>query len=126
MIYSVAVKRHFIARHYLIGGDWGSENIEHSHHYGVEVILEGTQLNEHGFLVDIKEIEARIDEIVAKVRDTTLNDLPEFSCVNPSIECLAGVMCGLLSEKINRGISALGIRIFEDDTAWAACRQEIA
>ena len=35
-MYSVAVKREFVAQHFLIGGDWGAENDWHSHHYQVE------------------------------------------------------------------------------------------
>ncbi len=30
-MYSVSVRRNFIAQHYLIGGDWGPENELHSH-----------------------------------------------------------------------------------------------
>jgi 6-pyruvoyltetrahydropterin/6-carboxytetrahydropterin synthase len=32
-MYTVAVRRDFIAQHYLIGGDWGAENELHAHHY---------------------------------------------------------------------------------------------
>ena len=35
-MYTLSVKRDFIARHYLIGGDWGPENFPNSHHRGVE------------------------------------------------------------------------------------------
>ena len=30
-MYTVSVKRDFIARHFLIGGDWGRENEPHAH-----------------------------------------------------------------------------------------------
>ena len=40
-MYAVAVSRDFVAQHFLIGGDWGAENESHSHHYRVEVGLEG-------------------------------------------------------------------------------------
>ena len=43
--YTVAVERDFIARHKLIGGDWGPENELHSHHYRVELALEGSELD---------------------------------------------------------------------------------
>jgi 6-pyruvoyltetrahydropterin/6-carboxytetrahydropterin synthase len=32
-MYTVAVRRDFIAQHYRIGGDWGAENELHAHHY---------------------------------------------------------------------------------------------
>ena len=40
-MYSLAIRRDFVAQHYLIGGDWGAENQKHSHHYQVEVQVEG-------------------------------------------------------------------------------------
>ncbi|MBT7783576.1 MAG: 6-carboxytetrahydropterin synthase, partial [Anaerolineae bacterium] len=56
-MYTVAVKRKFVAQHFLIGGDWGAENFLHSHHYQVELQLEGATLDKHGYLVDIVDIE---------------------------------------------------------------------
>ena len=37
--YTLAVKRDFVARHFLFGADWGAENQLHSHHYQVEVAV---------------------------------------------------------------------------------------
>ena len=48
-MYTLTVKRDFVAQHYLIGGDWGAENEKHSHHYAVELTLEGRELDEHGY-----------------------------------------------------------------------------
>ena len=52
-MYTVSVRRDLIARHYLIGGDWGAENDPHSHPYVIEVRLEAAELDQHGYLVDI-------------------------------------------------------------------------
>ena len=38
-MYQLALTRDFVAQHYLIGGDWGAENLKHSHAYKVEVLL---------------------------------------------------------------------------------------
>ena len=92
LMYILAVKRDFVARHFLVGGDWGAENELHSHHYQVEVQLEGKILDEHGYLVDIVAVEAHLDELVAYYRDQTLNDLPEFAGLNPSIEHFARLL----------------------------------
>ena len=59
-MYRVAVRRDFIAQHYLIGGDWGAENQKHSHHYVLELELGGETLDQHNYLVDIVEIERQI------------------------------------------------------------------
>ena len=124
MMYTLAVKRHFIARHFLVGGDWGQENQLHSHHYQVEVLLEGKVLNQHGFLVDIVALEAHLDELVAYYRDQTLNELPEFAGLNPSIEHFARLLGQELLNRIKDPLHALTAKVWEDDIAWTAYREE--
>ena len=123
MTYQVAVKRNFIARHFLIGGDWGAENELHSHPYSVEARLEGVELDRHGYLVDIVAIEAGLDEIVAYYQDKTLNDLPEFAGLNPSIEHFARIISEAMAAHLaGLGIRALTIVVGENDDAWASYR----
>jgi 6-pyruvoyltetrahydropterin/6-carboxytetrahydropterin synthase len=124
-VYTLAVKRNFVAQHYLIGGDWGPENNWHSHHYQLELILEGQSLDSHGYLVDIVDVERNLEAIVAYYRDKTLNDLPEFAGLNPSIEHFTRIVCGALEGRL-KGIdtlSAIGIKIWENEIAWASYRQ---
>ncbi len=124
-MYTVAVKRDFVAQHFLFGGDWGAENQRHSHHYQVEVRLEGATLDEHGYLVDIVDIETNLEELVAYFRDHTLNELAEFKGINPSIEHFSRIFCRMLSQRIRAGnLSALYVRIWENDIAWASYREE--
>src|SRR5918993_508802 len=52
-MYTLGIKRNFIARHFLVGGDWGAENLPNSHHYVLELQLTGKELDQHGYLVDI-------------------------------------------------------------------------
>jgi 6-pyruvoyltetrahydropterin/6-carboxytetrahydropterin synthase len=125
-IYRVAVRRHFEARHRLVGGDWGSENELHAHHYEVEISLEGARLAEHGYLVDITAIEASLDAILARIAGTTLNDLSEFSGLNPSIERLAEIFCrSALAGMAVPTLSAISVKVFESGSAWASCRREL-
>jgi len=125
-MYTVAVQREFSARHMLIGGDWGPENESHAHHYVVEARLYGKKLDRHGFLLDICEVETHLDKLVEYFRDTTLNDLPEFKGLNPSIENFAHILCRALAIKIDAGaLTGLGIKIWENRAAWAEYREEI-
>jgi 6-pyruvoyltetrahydropterin/6-carboxytetrahydropterin synthase len=123
-LYTLAVRRDFVARHFLVGGDWGPENHLHSHHYVVEVQLEGRDLDQHGYLVDIVALEAHLLELVAYYRDQTLNDLPEFAGLNPSIENLARLMGQDLMGRVKEPIRALTVKIWENDIAWTAYREE--
>jgi 6-pyruvoyltetrahydropterin/6-carboxytetrahydropterin synthase len=120
-MYMVAVRRDFVARHYLIGGDWGAENQEHSHHYVLELELAGQTLDQHGYLVDIVDIEHNLECQVSYYRDHILNDLPEFSGLNPSIEHFARILCEALSGNIRaENISRCTVRLWENNIAWAA------
>ena len=126
MMYRVAVRRNFKARHRLIGGCWGRENELHAHHYEVEVSLEGARLDGHGYLVDIAAIEVSLEAILARIAETTLNDLAEFVGLNPSIERLAEIFCrSVLADITVPTLSAVSVKVFESGSAWAACRQEL-
>ena len=124
-LYIVAVRRDFVAQHFLVGGDWGPENEPHSHHYRVELQLEGSRLDQHGYLVDIVDIESGLEDLVSRYRDKTLNNLPQFKDLNPSIERLSRIFCDQLSERIHASnISAVTVKIWENEIAWAAFRRE--
>ncbi len=120
-MYTVTVIRDFIAQHFLIGGDWGDENHLHSHHYKVEIQLQGDKLDQHGYLVDIVEIENGLGRVVAYFSDKTLNELPEFKDLNPSIEHFSRIMCEMFSRKISlKNLKSLSLQLWENEVAWAS------
>jgi 6-pyruvoyltetrahydropterin/6-carboxytetrahydropterin synthase len=122
-MYTVAVKRSFSAQHYLTGGDWGAENQLHSHDYQVELQLEGDNLDQHGYLVDIVDIESNLDALVNRYRGQTLNNLPGFAGLNPSIEHFSRILCQQLLNRIQAAnITALTVKIWENEIAWASYR----
>jgi 6-pyruvoyltetrahydropterin/6-carboxytetrahydropterin synthase len=125
-MYTVAVKRDFVAQHFLIGGDWGAENTWHSHHYVVELQLSGPTLDMHGYLVDIVDIEANLEGLVAYYKDKTLNDLPEFAGLNPSIEHFARILATQLASRIQAStLSRLVVKVWENEIAWASFRLSV-
>ena len=124
-MYTLGVRRNFIARHFLIGGDWGPENYPNSHHYVLELQLEGSQLDQHGYLVDIVDVEKHLDEIVNYYKEKMLNECPEFAGLNPSIEHFARILATSLSDRIKaKNISAVKVALWEHESAWAAYRVE--
>jgi 6-pyruvoyltetrahydropterin/6-carboxytetrahydropterin synthase len=119
-MYQLMVRRDFVAQHYLTVPNCGPENEWHSHHFQVEVLLEGEELNEHGYLVDIVEVEDALDTLVDRYRDATLNDLPEFEGLNPSIEHFSRIFCTSLEDQLEtKGLSTT-VKIWEDEDAWAS------
>lgn len=123
-MYSLALRKDFIAQHFLIGGDWGEENQLHSHAYIVEVRLSAEKLDKHGYLVDLDELEIFLNECVAYFKDKVLNDLQEFKGINPSIENLAYYFHKMLLGKFSQhGFAEAEVRIWEHDQAWASFRE---
>jgi 6-pyruvoyltetrahydropterin/6-carboxytetrahydropterin synthase len=125
-MYTVAVQGELIAQHYLIGADFGLENQLHSHAYRIEFRLSGNGLDPHGFLADIDAMSTALDEALAGFRDKTLNDLPEFQGLNPSIEHLARILCRTLQPRFpNADLREVAVTIWETPSAWAAYRETI-
>lgn len=120
-MYTLAVRREFIARHELIGGDWGAENFPNSHRYVLELQLEGGVLGQHGYLVDIVDVETHLDEVVGHYKEKMLNALVEFKDLNPSLEHFVRILAGSLNELIHASnITALRVVLWENESAWAS------
>jgi 6-pyruvoyltetrahydropterin/6-carboxytetrahydropterin synthase len=120
-MYTLCLERAFSARHYLIGGDWGPENSVHPHPYRVEVRLSAADLDTHGYLVDLDELERVLEACVGRYRDRVLNELPEFAGQNPSIERFARLFWEELHQRLERrDFLRVEVRIWENDAAWAA------
>lgn len=122
-MYSVTVRTDFIAQHFLIGGDWGPENQRNSHHYVLELSLEGSALDSHGYLVDIVAVSSALDGVRAAYADRLLNDLPEFAGLNPSLEHFARILCERLAHELQApNLAAIGVRLWENESASATYR----
>ena len=124
-MYTLAVRRDFIARHFLIGGDWGPENFPNSHHYVLELQLHATELDEHGYLVDIVDVSNHLDDLIARFSDKMLNEQPEFKGLNPSLEHFARILALALDERIKApSLCGLKVILWENDDAWASYELE--
>jgi 6-pyruvoyltetrahydropterin/6-carboxytetrahydropterin synthase len=125
-MYSVILRTDFIAQHFLIGGDWGPENERNSHHYVLELQLDGPTLDEHGYLVDIVQVEGALGEVRAAYADRLLNDLPEFGGLNPSLEHFARILCQRLAATLAApNLEGIAVRLWENERASAAYRQPL-
>ena len=120
-MYTLAVRRDFIAQHALIGGEWGAENLCHSHHYVLELQLEGSELDQHGYIVDILDVELQLGEVISRYSDHFLNDFPEFAQINPSLERFSKILCETLSAAITApNIKTMRVVLWENKVAWAS------
>ncbi len=120
-MYSVGIQREFIARHFLTEGEGGLENLPHGHQYRIEVVVSGPWLDSHGYLIDIVDLETRLEKVLATYRDKLLNELPRFEGLNPSIEHLARfILTDILQEGSWPQITSLTVKVWENDQAWSS------
>lgn len=125
-MYELTVTRDFVAQHRLTVPDPGPEGRVHSHHFRVEVLLAGETLNEHGYLVDIDDVRQVLTDLEDYFRDSTLNTLPEFEGLNPSVERFAREFSRLFLERIDLPmVDRLAVTIWEDDAAGATYAQPV-
>ena len=125
-MYAVAVSRSFVAQHYLTVPDPGPEGELHSHHYTIEATFYGPELDEFGYLVDIDDVNAAMDDLVDRYRDRTLNDVPAFEGVNPSVEHFARISGDrLLASLEPETATALRIAVAEDDVARVSHERQL-
>jgi 6-pyruvoyltetrahydropterin/6-carboxytetrahydropterin synthase len=122
--YTVCVIRDFVAQHFLIGGDWGKENQHHSHHYKLEVIFAGDQLDGHLYLLDIAVVNDHLEALCDRYRDKTLNNLPEFEGKNPSLELFARLLAEGMSKALEPHLPpgtlrSLTAKLWEHEQAYA-------
>lgn len=119
-MYRLCVTREFTATHFLIGGDWGPENDPHSHDYKVELELEAGGLDEHGFVVDIVRVEQALEVTIAEYRGRTLNELPEFAGLNPSIEHFSRILHGHFKRDLSDQAKKITVKLWETGIAWVS------
>jgi 6-pyruvoyltetrahydropterin/6-carboxytetrahydropterin synthase len=120
--YTVCVIRDFVAQHFLIGGDWGRENDWHSHHYRLEAIFAGDELDQHAYLLDIAVVKEHLGALIARFADKTLNELPEFAGQNPSLELFARVLAEGLARALEPArlrLGSLTAKLWENEEAYA-------
>ncbi len=120
--YRLTVRREFIAQHVLTVPDpEPPEDEVHSHAFTAEVEFAAPELGPYGYLVDIDAVEAALDDLEARYRDTTLNELPEFEGLNPSVERFARFFGDRLAARLDPATATrLTVRMWEDDLAWAS------
>lgn len=122
-MYTVSVSRRFVAQHYLTVPDPGPEGELHSHTFTVEATFHGPELDGDGYLVDIDDVEAAMDDTVEEFRDRTLNDLPAFEGANPSAERLARAFASELRGRLDpEAATELRVDVREDETATVGYR----
>lgn len=94
---------------------FGKCNNFHGHNYYLEVTLKGEPDIESGYVFDLKELKAIIEENILKIVDHNfLNDLDIFKNLVPTTENMAVVFWNILKDKVKRKNAELySVKIYE-------------
>ena len=118
-MYSVALRHELVAYHHL--PIEGPEASRHSHSYLVEVTFRGPELDRNGFLLDICQLERRLEAVLSTMQGRTLNELDPFEDQVPTLENLCRVLWGLLASALDaRGLEDMTVTVWESERACAS------
>ncbi|MCE5249275.1 6-carboxytetrahydropterin synthase QueD [bacterium] len=114
-MYELTVDSSFSAAHQLREYDGACSRL-HGHSWKVSVTVGVHALDALGIGMDFKKIASVLDGIVDRFDHQNLNDLDEFSTVNPTAENLARIIYDRIAGQIETGdVSVLSVTVAESD-----------
>ena len=114
-MFELCVDSHFAAAHSLRGYKGDCARL-HGHTWGVSACVGAELVDEIGICIDFKDVSKALEEISGVFDHQSLNDLEEFSIINPTAENIAKHIYDRLSEKLNRdNITVLSVTVAESD-----------
>ena len=102
-MYELTVEAQFDSAHCLRGYHGVCENL-HGHTYRILIAYQGSELDHLGMLVDFKRLKQELNEVVGDLDHQYLNDLPEFSEMNPTAENIAKLVFEEMRKRLGDGI----------------------
>lgn len=115
-MYELMVESRFDSAHNLRGYNGPCESL-HGHTYKVQVSYRGSELGKLGMLVDFKVLKGALRSIIEYLDHTYLNELPEFSEMNPTAENLARFIYERMVQSVDSGVSK--VTVWETPTSSA-------
>ena len=121
-MFEIRVEKTIACAHRLFGYNGPCEEL-HGHNYRIEVMYQGTELDEFGMLVDFTDVKREFNRVLEHLDHTYLNDLPAFKDISPSAENIARyIFQELQKAQFSRGkLSA--VSVWETPTQVAVYRE---
>jgi 6-pyruvoyltetrahydropterin/6-carboxytetrahydropterin synthase len=98
-MFEVSIRKTFSAAHHLRGYKGNCSNF-HGHNWVVTVSVQSEKLDEVGISIDFRKLKQELDIVIEKLDHSNLNDLDEFSGINPTSELIARFIFQEISGKI--------------------------
>ncbi|MFQ5863075.1 MAG: 6-carboxytetrahydropterin synthase QueD [Candidatus Brocadiales bacterium] len=118
-MFELIVETDFAAAHSLRGYQGKCESL-HGHNWKVQVVLRAEKLDGLGMVLDFKDVNGMIGEILETVDHKNLNDLAYFKDDNPTTENVSRVLYAELSKKLPKEVSVSKVTTWESDRCGAS------
>ncbi len=123
-MYTLSVETKFSSAHQLRQYKGKCENL-HGHSWKVRVCITASKLNDIGLAIDFTELKLITNEIVGPLDHVCLNDLPQFSEINPSSENIARWIFESVKRKLaGHQVTLKSVTVWESETASAMYSEE--
>ncbi|MEA3506183.1 MAG: 6-carboxytetrahydropterin synthase [Elusimicrobiota bacterium] len=117
-MYTIAVQSVFSSAHYHSGADKECKQV-HGHNYRVEVQVEALELKDN-MVVDFGLVRQVLREALDPWDHHLLNDLDDFSGMEPTTEIICRKLYNKLSSGFPGSFSPRRVTIWETDDCWAS------
>jgi 6-pyruvoyltetrahydropterin/6-carboxytetrahydropterin synthase len=116
-MYDIFVKTHFSSGHYL--RDYpGSCEHPHGHNWRVTVTVRAHELDPIGMGIDFKLLKTHVSQVMDQIDHKNLNDMEEFSTINPSSENIARFIYEQLQKPLDHQRYRLfSVTVYETDNS---------
>ena len=122
--FRIRIQGSFDSSHYLYSYfPDGSDEPMHGHTWRVEIFIqkEDGGIDGKGISYDFLRARKRLDELIERIDHICINELPEFSGINPTSENIALWFArGLSPELKNTGGKLLEVRVHEGPNNYAS------
>jgi len=120
----LTITQEFSASHQLRNYGGKCENM-HGHNFGVEVVVEGSELDEKvQYLVDFKELKQRTKKVLEKLDHQHINEVECFAEINPSSENLAMYIYRQLKGALPENVRLVEVSVSEKPSSKATYWEE--
>lgn len=123
-MYEVKVETTFHAAHSICTPDGKPEPV-HWHLWRIAAHYCGSELDEHGVLVDFVEVQQQLNKITALLEGRLLNDAPFLNGQSPSTENLARRLFDALNELDWQRAQLAGVTVHEAPGCTASYRRQL-
>jgi len=123
-MFELTVDTHFDAAHCLEGYKGECSRV-HGHTWTVWATVEAAALDDLGMSIDFKLLKAALKRIVDRYDHLVLNDLDEFSGINPTAELIAKSIYDSLADDLDsENVTVLSVTVGEGDRNRVAYRPD--